>query len=222
MCSPPADTSPPRWHRTGSSYPRPGRPSAVRLQRSRPGLTAGRRLPPRPPTHIPAMPRKAPSATGSSASPAPCPAATARTARACTFMSPREPAAGRPRVNTARPGGVGRPAARRWPALSRGSSRPAGSAAVRDNQVRPGASRPAGLAEPQSRRVLGRQPRSVPHMMPGTRIVLVEVAALPAALGADSLPAAEGAGLSAVSCAHRGVGHQKVLSAAGLVVGGRS
>jgi hypothetical protein len=116
---------------------------------------------------------------------------------------------------------VGRPAAHRWPALSRGLFLPAGPAAVRDDQVRPGASSPAGHAEPQSRRVLGRQPRPVPHMVPGTRIMLVEVAAFPATLGADDLPAAEGAGFPAARCGKCGIRHLRVLSAAGLVGGGQ-
>jgi hypothetical protein len=51
-------------------------------------------------------------------------------------------------------------------------------------------------------------------MMPGPRIVLVEVAAFPAALGADDLTAAEVAGLPAARCGNRGVGHLMVLSAA--------
>jgi hypothetical protein len=51
-------------------------------------------------------------------------------------------------------------------------------------------------------------------MMPGARIVLVEVAAFPAAFGADDLTAAEVAGLPAARCGNHGVGHLMVLSAA--------
>jgi hypothetical protein len=66
-----------------------------------------------------------------------------------------------------------------------------GPATVRDHQVRPGARGSAGLAESQPRRVLRRQPRPVPHVMPGTRAVLVAVAAFPAAFGPDDFHAAE-------------------------------
>lgn len=50
--------------------------------------------------------------------------------------------------------------------------------------------------------------------MPRAWIVLVEVAAFPAAFGADDLTAAEMAGLPAARCGDRGVGHLMVLSAA--------
>ena len=80
------------------------------------------------------------------------------------------------------------------------SSRPARPATVGDDLIRPGASRPAGLAEQQSRCVLRREPRTVAHVMPGTRVMHVTMAAFPAAVSPNGLPAAERAALLGGRC----------------------
>lgn len=105
----------------------------------------------------------------------------------------------------------GRPAAA-------GSPCPAGPAPVGDDQVRPRAGEPAGLAHPQPGRVPRCQPRPVPYMMPGTRVMLVEMAAFPATLGPQDLPAAQRGGPRLLSgrFGEPVVCHLPDLSSAGL------
>jgi hypothetical protein len=76
----------------------------------------------------------------------------------------------------------------RWPLPS---GRPAQPAAVLQHLVRPRARLRAGLAELQPRRVPGRQPRPVTHVMPGIWAVLIPVTPFPAAICPGELRAAE-------------------------------
>jgi hypothetical protein len=92
-------------------------------------------------------------------------------------------------------------------AMSSPSCHPACPATVRNHQIRPGANCSAGLAKPQPWRVLRRQPRPVAHVMPGTRVMFVAMAAFPAAVSPDDLPAAERAGPLAGRCGDLAVCH---------------
>jgi len=76
------------------------------------------------------------------------------------------------------------------------SGRPAQPAAVLQYLIRPRASLGAGLAQLQPRRVLGRRPRPVTHVMPGAWVVLIPVAPLPAAVSPGKFRTAEYAGLT--------------------------
>jgi hypothetical protein len=93
------------------------------------------------------------------------------------------------------------------PAMSSPSCLPARPATVCDHQIRPGASCSAGLAESQPRRVRSRQPRPVAHVMPGTRVMFVAVAAFPAAVSPDHFPATERAVLLAGCCGGLAICH---------------
>ena len=78
----------------------------------------------------------------------------------------------------------------------RPSGWPAQPATVLHHLVRPRARLCARLAELQLRRIPGRRPRPVAHMMPGIWVVLVPVTPFPAAISPGELRTAERADLA--------------------------